>query len=65
MAQVVYVSESHFPLLGWWILTIILVAVIGALSRDPPESFNHTFTNDQSKVQYITIGGAQQPPKHS
>jgi hypothetical protein len=57
--------QQHFPLLGWWVLIIVLIAVIGALSKDPPESLNQTFTHDHSKVQYITIGGAQQPPKYS
>lgn len=51
-------TDSHFPLLGWWIISIVLVAVIGALSREPPETLNQSFKYDSSKVQYITIGGS-------
>nr|UHS72069.1 MAG: hypothetical protein 3 [Betanecrovirus sp.]UHS72391.1 MAG: hypothetical protein 3 [Betanecrovirus sp.] len=58
-------QASGLPLLGWWIITIVLIAVIGALSMPPPESLNQVFTHDHSKIQYITIGGATQAPKYS
>lgn len=40
---------------------ILLVSLIHLLSRDPPEQYHHTFTHDNSKLQYITIG--QSPPQ--
>jgi hypothetical protein len=38
---------------------IMLISLIHLLSRDPPEQYNHSLFNDNSKLQYITIG--QQP----
>lgn len=52
--------DDHFPLIGLWIIVIILVAVIGALSQTPPERTDHSSYANNSKVQYITIGGASQ-----
>nr|UHS72214.1 MAG: hypothetical protein 3 [Tombusviridae sp.] len=45
------------PLLVFWICVIVLVAVIGALSQTPPETFHQSFNYDSSKLQYIKIGG--------
>ncbi len=55
-----HVCDTQYPLLGWWILVIVLIAVLGALAQPPPESFNQTLNHDNSKIQYITIGGATQ-----
>lgn len=57
-------KSDPFPLLGVWILVILLVAVLGALFQSPPERPYHTFNENNQKVQYITIGGASQE-KHS
>lgn len=65
MAKIVYIHETTFPLLGWWIIIIVLIAVLGALAQSPPESLNQTFRHDHSKIQYINIGGQPQPPKYS
>jgi hypothetical protein len=54
---VVYHQYSTFPLLGVWILVIILVAVIGALQQTPPERPYQSFAETRLKTQYITIGG--------
>lgn len=51
-------SPDPFPLLGMWIIVIVLVAAIGALTQNPPERPNHSFNENNQKVQYITIGGA-------
>lgn len=65
MAVVVIREQvSQLSLLGCWILVIILVAVIGALSKSPPERINHSFNENNQKVQYITIGGASQTKTH-
>jgi len=53
------------PLLFMWIIVILLIAVIGALSSNPPERINQSFKEDHSKIQYITIGGGQTTTKHS
>lgn len=58
MGYIVIKQQDSFPLLGWWILVIILIAVIGALNQTPPERLNQSFKEDNSKIQYITIGGA-------
>lgn len=50
-------SSDPFPLLGVWIIVIVLVAAIGALTQSPPERPNHSFNENNQKVQYITIGG--------
>lgn len=50
-------ARDPFPILGVWIIVIIIIAVIGLLVQSPPERPYHSFTSDQSKVQYITIGG--------
>jgi hypothetical protein len=49
---------SPLPLLMVWIVVIILVAAIGALTQNPPERPNQSFNENNQKVQYITIGGA-------
>jgi len=58
MRYIIVKQDDSFPLLGIWIIVIILVAVIGLLSQDPPERFNQSFKEDNSTIQYITIGGA-------
>jgi len=50
-------SPDPFPLLGVWIIVIVLVAAIGALTQSPPERPNQSFNENNQKVQYITIGG--------
>ncbi len=50
-------EPDPFPLLGVWIVVIVLVAVIGALTQSPPERPNQSFNENNQKVQYITIGG--------
>jgi len=57
---VVRETVDHLPLLAVWIITIFLIAVIGALSQSPPERINHSFNENNQKVQYITIGGTSQ-----
>jgi len=56
----VRVVHDATPLLMVWIIVIVLVAVIGALMQSPPERPYHSFKHDESKIQYITIGGASQ-----
>jgi len=60
--KIILLQQSHnpLPLLGVWILVILLVAVIGALTQSPPERPHHSFNENNQKVQYITIGGASQ-----
>lgn len=43
---------------------IILVSLIHLLSRDPPEQYNHSLFNDNSKLQYITIGQSPTTIRH-
>lgn len=50
-------SPNPLPLLGVWIIVIVLVAAIGALTQSPPERPNQSFNENNQKVQYITIGG--------
>jgi len=58
MRGVLLVAEQDpLPLLAVWILVVIIVAVVGALSQTPPERPYQSFICDSSKVQYITIGG--------
>jgi len=57
---VVRESVDKLPLLAAWILIILLIAIIGALSQNPPERINHSFNENNQKVQYITIGGTSQ-----
>nr|UHS72266.1 MAG: hypothetical protein 3 [Betanecrovirus sp.] len=54
----IVLKEDPFPLLGVWILVIIIIAVIGLLNQSPPERPYQSFNEDNSKIQYITIGGA-------
>jgi hypothetical protein len=56
MHYIVY--RENPSLLGVWIFIIVLIALIGALMRKPPETLYQRFDYDSSKVQYITIGGA-------
>lgn len=56
--KIVYVERDPFPLLGVWILVIIIIAVIGALHQSPPERPYQSFHEDNHKIQYITIGGS-------
>lgn len=58
MAYVIVVPDNHIPLIGIWIVVIIIIAVIGLLNQHPPESLHQAFTTDNSKLQYITIGGS-------
>ncbi len=58
MGCIVVREKESFPLLGLWIIVIIIVAVIGLLSQEPPERPYHSFHHQQLKTQYITIGGA-------
>lgn len=58
MATIYYVQQDRSELLFIWIIVIIIIAVIGALLQTPPESTYQVFSNDSSKIQYITIGGA-------
>lgn len=58
MGYIIVQQKDPFPLLGWWILVIIIVAVIGLLNQSPPERPYQSFNEDNSKIQYITIGGA-------
>jgi Mn2+/Fe2+ NRAMP family transporter len=63
MAQrVIIVRETvdHLPLLLVWVIVIVIIAVVGLLSKDPPERINHSFHENNQKTQYITIGGASQ-----
>jgi len=53
-------TPDPFPLLGVWIIVVVLVAVIGALIQSPPERPYQSFNENNQKVQYITIGGASQ-----
>jgi len=55
---VIHYSYDPIPLLMVWIIVIVLIAVIGALRQSPPERPYQSFTEDHSKIQYITIGGA-------
>lgn len=57
--KILLVQQTHdpFPLLGVWIIVIVLIAAIGALTQSPPERPNHSFNENNQKVQYITIGG--------
>jgi len=57
---VIHYSYDPIPLLMVWIIVIVLIAVIGALRQSPPERPYHSFKHDESKIQYITIGGASQ-----
>nr|UHS72103.1 MAG: hypothetical protein 4 [Betanecrovirus sp.] len=57
MKYILVREEEQVNLLGIWILVIIIVAVIGLLSKEPPERINHSFHHQQLKTQYITIGG--------
>lgn len=56
-AYIIYQNDP-FPLLGVWIIVIIIIAVVGALHQSPPERPYQSFKEDNSKIQYITIGGA-------
>jgi len=58
MAYIIVHQRDPFPLLGVWIIVIIIVAVIGLLNQSPPERPYQSFNEDNSKIQYITIGGA-------
>nr|P27212.1 RecName: Full=Uncharacterized protein p6 [Tobacco necrosis virus D]UOF92978.1 ORF4 [Tobacco necrosis virus D]BAA00789.1 7K protein [Tobacco necrosis virus D] len=58
MAYIIVHQRDPFPLLGVWIIVIIIVAVIGLLNQSPPERPYQTFKEDNSKIQYITIGGS-------
>lgn len=58
MKYIVVQNSDPFPLLGVWIIVIIIIAVIGLLNQSPPERPYQTFKEDNSKIQYITIGGA-------
>nr|UOF93436.1 ORF4 [Tobacco necrosis virus D] len=58
MAYIIVQQRDPFPLLGVWIIVIIIVAVIGLLNQSPPERSYQTFKEDNSKIQYITIGGS-------
>jgi hypothetical protein len=58
MGRVFIVQESDVSLLAIWIVVIVIVAVIGALSQTPPESLHQVIKYDSSKLQYITIGGS-------
>jgi len=49
--------REEVSLLVVWIIVIVIVGVIGALSRSPPETTHHSFNYDYSKLQHITIGG--------
>lgn len=53
-------DSSEVSLLFVWILIIVLVAVIGALMQRPPERSDQSIHENNSKVQYITIGGGSQ-----
>lgn len=53
-------NSDPMPLLGVWIIVIVLVAVIGALMQRPPERSDQSIHENNSKVQYITIGGGSQ-----
>jgi len=57
MAYIIVHQRDPFPLLGVWIIVIIIVAVIGLLNQSPPERPYQSFNEDNSKIQYITIGG--------
>nr|WOC94072.1 hypothetical protein 4 [Gorica betanecrovirus 1] len=50
-------GSNPLPILGVWIIVIVIVGVIGALIRDPPETIHQSFRHDHSKLQYISIGG--------
>lgn len=56
---ILLIQQTHnpLPLLGVWIIVIVLIAAIGALTQSPPERPNHSFNENNQKVQYITIGG--------
>nr|ACT31463.1 p7b [Tobacco necrosis virus D] len=58
MAYIIVHQRDPFPLLGAWIIVIIIVAVIGLLNQSSPERPYQTFKEDNSKIQYITIGGS-------
>nr|ASA69345.1 p7b [Tobacco necrosis virus D]QYA72315.1 ORF4 [Tobacco necrosis virus D] len=58
MKYIIVQQNDPFPLLGVWIIVIIIIAVIGLLNQSPPERPYQTFKEDNSKIQYITIGGA-------
>jgi hypothetical protein len=64
---IVHVHHSYdpLPLIGMWIVVIIIIGIIGALSMNPPERHYQSFNEDNSKIQYITIGGAPATTKHS
>jgi len=57
---VIHHYDSPFPLLGVWIIVILIVYVVGALSQSPVVSSNHSYNENNQKVQYITIGGTSQ-----
>lgn len=57
---VIHHYDSPFPLLGVWIIVILIVYVVGALSQNPAVSSNHSYNENNQKVQYITIGGTSQ-----
>lgn len=58
-------SYDPIPLLMMWIIVIVIVAVVGTLSISPPERSYQSFNEDNSKIQYITIGGGPTTTKHS
>lgn len=58
MRYIIVQQNDSFPLLGVWIIVIIIIAVIGLLNQSPPERPYQSFNEDHSKIQYITIGGA-------
>nr|UHS72163.1 MAG: hypothetical protein 4 [Betanecrovirus sp.] len=58
MGYIVVRQDDQVPLLGIWIITIIIIAVVGMLYQSPPERPYQSFNEDNSKIQYITIGGS-------
>jgi hypothetical protein len=50
-------EDDSMPLLSVWIIVIVIVAVIGLLAQTPPERTHQSFVDNNSKTQYITIGG--------
>jgi hypothetical protein len=57
MAVVYVVHNAPYELLFMWVVVIVIVGVVGALIQTPPETTYQVFSNDSSKVQYISIGG--------
>lgn len=50
--------ETKDSLLGPFIVVLMLITIIGLLSRSSPERIDHSFISNNQKTQYITIGGA-------